>query len=84
MWFGCQVLEHDNAFLRIFFLTMQYFIWCAKLGKFLPNINFILGETVLLLDNACTVNLSFDACKNSINFPLSRHWGNIVRLARQW
>ena len=84
LWFGCQVLEHDNAFLRIFFLTVQYFIWCAKLGKFLPNINFILGETVLLLDNACTVNLSFDACKNSINFPLSRHWGNIVRLARQW
>ena len=35
-WFGCNLMETKNLFLRLFFLTIQYFIWGAKLGKFIP------------------------------------------------
>ena len=71
-------------FLKTLFLTVQYFIWCAKLSNFIPTVDFILGETVLLLDNACSLNANLENCRIISNCPLSRHWRNIRALARRW
>ena len=55
-----------------------------KLGNILPQVDFILGETILLLDNACNMNKEFDNCRTIFDCPLSRHWGNIRGLAKRW
>ena len=83
-WFGCLQMERENTFLRLFFLTVQYYIWCAKLGNFIPTVDFIMGETFILLDNACLANSDLEHCKALINCPLSRNWQNIISLARRW
>ena len=75
-------MEKENLFLRLFFLTIQYFIWGAKLGKFIPPADFVVGETVYLLDNACSLNNELDACRTTLNCVLSRHWNNLR--ARRW
>ena len=33
-WFGCQQLDRENTFLRLFFLTVQFFIWTANQAIF--------------------------------------------------
>ena len=83
-WFSCLLMERENPFLRILFLSVQYFIWCAKLGNYIPSVDFILGESINLLDNACSINRDFDSYRQLINCPLSRHWPNIRDLARRW
>ena len=81
-WFGCINMERENMFLRLFFLTVQFFIWGAKLSKFIPTADFLVGETVILLDNACQLSLELEQCRTSLNNVLSRHW-NTLR-ARRW
>ena len=83
-WFGCQDLEIENQFLRLFHVTVQYFIWEAKLKMRIPSVDYILAETVLLLDDACSLNFEFDNCRMQLNCVLSRHWNNIRALARRW
>ena len=65
-WFGCHTMENVNLIVRLFFLTIQYFIWGAKLGKFIPSADFAVGETVYLLDNACSLNSELDACRTTL------------------
>ena len=45
---------------------LDYFIWGAKLGKFIPSADFVVGETVYLLDNACSLNSELDACRTTL------------------
>ena len=83
-WFSCLQMERENTFLRLFFLTVQYYIWCAKLSNFIPTVDFIMGESFILLDNACLANNDLEHYKTLINCPLTRNWQNIRSLARRW
>ena len=92
----CSLLKRDDTdetFAHLFYdcpavellhssISVQYFIWGAKLGKFIPLADFVVGETVYLLDNACSLNLELDACRTKLNCVLSRHWNNLR--ARRW
>ena len=50
-WFGFPAGLLKNRFYALFFLSIQYFIWKAKLGNKLLVVSFVLGESVHLLDN---------------------------------
>ena len=83
-WFGCGYFQHENKFIRLVHLSLQFFIWECKLKRVIPTGDFILGETVLLLDNACSLNANLKNCRIISNCPLSRHWQNIRALTRHW
>ena len=81
-WTGCQELERCNKFIRLFYLSVQFFIWTSKLTNKLPNIEKILGETLILLDAA--IELSFELFLDKTNFDctLSRIWDQLALRAR--
>ena len=81
-WMGLQPATPDNKFLRLFYLGIQYFIWEAKLKKTVPSANFLVGETVQILDTASERNFDLHYAKSILNNTLSRNW-ELLR-ARRW
>jgi hypothetical protein len=75
-WLG---LKDDNVFLRIFFLTIQYFKWESKLAKRIPKTDYIIGESIYFLDNAIKLNKNLRQGFNLLNCPLSRLWYRLSR-----
>ena len=81
-WFGFPTGQLKNTFYCLFFLSIQYFIWRAKLCNKLPDINYIFGETVQLLDKLSKLNYKVFVEKDNFNCILSRSW-SLLR-ARRW
>ena len=79
-WFGVETLERENKFRRLLFMTVQYFTWEAKLQQKLPEANYILGETVFLLDNATRMDSHLRHAKNNFNCVISRNWDALREL----
>jgi hypothetical protein len=70
-WLG---LEDTNTFLRLFCLSIQFFIWESKLNKKLPKTDYIVGETIYILDSAMNFNKKLRESFSLVNCPLSRLW----------
>ena len=81
-WAGFSTLPADNSFYRLLHLTVQYFIWKSKLRMSLPSENFILGETIALLDSFSTTGRRIFLGLDDYNCLLSRNW-HILR-ERRW
>ena len=79
-WFGVETLEKENKFRRLLFMKVQYLIWEAKLQKKLPEANYILGETVFLLENATRMDSHLRDAKQNFNCVISRHWDELREL----
>ena len=41
-WFGCGSFQHENKFIRLVHLSLQFFIWECKLKRVIPTSDFIL------------------------------------------
>ena len=82
IWFGFPTGQLKNTFYCLFFLSVQYFIWKAKLSKRLPDVNYIFGEAVQLLDKLAKLNNKVFVEKDNFNCILSRSW-SLLR-ARRW
>ena len=81
-WMGLCLPTKNNIFLQLFHLGIQYFIWQAKLRVSLPSVDFIVNETVHILDMAVEKNFDMHFGKSNLNNTLSRHW-NFLR-TRRW
>ena len=73
---------NENKFIRLVHLSLQFFIWECKLKHVLPTGDFILGETIEMLDIACSLSLDLESDKNNYDCNLSRVWDTIR--ARIW
>ena len=76
-WFGCGSFQNENKFIRLVHLSLQYFIWECKLKHVLPTGDFILGETIEMLDIGCSLRLDLESDKNNYDCNLSRVWDTI-------
>ena len=81
-WFGCGSFQHENKFIRLVHLSLQFFIWECKLKRVIPTSDFILGETIEMLDIGCSLSLDLESDKNNYDCNLSRVWDTIR--ARIW
>ena len=81
-WFGFPTGDTGNNFYCLFFLSVQFFIWRSKLNNTLPNSNFILGESIQLLDNLSKFNSKIFSGKDNYDCILSRNWDRLR--ARRW
>ena len=81
-WFGCGFLQVENRFIRLVHLSLQFFIWESKLKRILPTSEFILGETIEMLDIACSCNTDLQFDRVNYNCNLTRVWDTIR--ARIW
>ena len=74
MWFGFPSGVIKNNFYCLFLLSIQFFIWKAKLSSKLPNANYVLGESVQLMDNLSNTNGNIFLGRDNYNCVLSRNW----------
>ena len=81
-WFGFPTGDTGNNFFCLFFLSVQFFIWRSKLNNTLPNSNFILGESIQLLDNLSKFKSKIFSGKDNYDCILSRNWDRLR--ARRW
>ena len=79
-WFGVEIMEKENKFKRILILTIQFFVWEAKLQKKLPVANHVLGETISLLENAMRTDTDLRLGRVNFNCHLCRHWDTLREL----
>ena len=71
MWFGFPSGEIKNNFYCLFLLSIQFFIWKAKLSSKLPNTNY---ESIQLMDNLSNTNVNIFLGRDNYNCVLSRNW----------
>jgi len=74
LWFGICKDKIGNKFKTLFYLGIQYQIWMCKLKRIIPNSDFLVGETIHLLDGSCSMDNTLDNAKNNFNSNLSRFW----------
>ena len=76
-WTGCQLLENNNNFARLLHLTIQYFIWDSKLCNRLPTTNWVLGDTIALLDISLKCSRELTSNMLNLNCNISRIWDRL-------
>ena len=81
-WFGFPTGLMNNKFYALFFLSIQYFIWNAKLNHRLPSVSFCLGESIQLLDNLSRLSPGIFNSRDNYDCVLSRSWDRLR--ARRW
>ena len=74
-WFGCGWLKREICSITAPKLTI--FIWECKLKNKLPSSGYILGETIEMIDIACSINMDLYVDKDHYICNLSRHWNNL-------
>ena len=73
-WMGISSHPSYTLFVRLFYMTAQFFVWKAKLKVTLPNDNYIFGETIMLLDDACRASKVIDSYKSKCTAPVTSIW----------
>ena len=73
-WFGINRDNTKNKFKTLFYLGLQYHLWGCKLRKTLPNADFLVGETIIMLEKSCRLDNTLNNSKTNFNCNLSRYW----------
>ena len=81
-WLGCQKSDNNIISLRLFRLTIQFFIWKGKLKKTIPNANYVLGESIQLLDAACCLDFNIHFSRTNLESAFFRTWDTWVARGR--
>jgi exonuclease III len=68
-----------DFFSKIFFLTVQFFIWESKSRCQLPDANWCVGESIYLIDTAMKRNKKIKNCFLLLKSPISRLWARFCR-----
>ena len=82
-WLGFQTLNPNNTFKRLIHLAIQYFIWDSKLCNKIPNANWVLGESLAMLDSAIKLNAMLRNNLIISNYPIAVHWDQLAA-RRPW
>jgi hypothetical protein len=75
-WLGT---GNEDFFSKIFFLTVQFFIWESKSRCQLPDANWCVGESIYLIDTAMKRNKKIKNCFLLLKSPISRLWARFCR-----
>jgi hypothetical protein len=78
-WMGLPTVYSNSLFSQLVHLHIQFYLYKSKLQNRLPNVDFIIGETIYDMDVACQKNFNIYFQKNSYNANISRLWGKLAR-----
>ena len=67
-------LSNQKQFLLSFSSKHTVFYLEGKLSSKLPNANYVLGESVQLMDNLSNTNVNIFLGRDNYNCVLSRNW----------
>ena len=77
-WFGFSKGENFNLFLTLSHLAIQFYSWECKLAKKIPTANWVLGETIYMLNIAFQNNRNIRDSLTNSDSNLSRLWDRLV------